>query len=58
MILETITKDFTGKCGNCKYFETENHIDGKCVNLLTKIRPWNRYRSYNSKFCVQKEVIE
>lgn len=56
MIMEIKTTDFTGKCGNCIYFETENHIDGKCINLETKIRPWNRQRSYNSKACVKKEV--
>lgn len=57
MILEIRTNDFTNKCGNCKFFQTENHIDGKCINLENKLRPWNRYRCYNSRSCVKKEVI-
>ena len=57
MIMEILSNDFTNKCGNCKYFETENHIDGKCVNLESQIRPWNRDRFYNSKACKHKESI-
>lgn len=56
MIYEVRTTDFKGKCGNCFYFETSNGIDGKCTSLETQIRPWNRFRSYNSKACVHKEV--
>lgn len=56
MIFEVVTTDFKGKCGDCKFFDSENGIDGKCTNLETKIRPWNRQRSYNSKSCIQKEV--
>ena len=56
MIYEVRTSDFRFKCGDCKFFETENHIDGKCINLENKLRPWNRYRQYNSKACVKKEV--
>ena len=56
MILE-IKSDYTNKCGDCKYFETENHIDGKCINLENKLRPWNRNRFYNSKACVRKEKL-
>ena len=33
MIYEVRTSDFKNKCGNCKFFNTENHIDGKCTNL-------------------------
>lgn len=58
MIYECRTTDFKNKCGNCKYFKTKNHIDGKCINLENKLRPWNRQRSYNSKSCVHKEVIK
>lgn len=57
MILEILTNDFINKCGNCKYFETENHIDGKCINLENKLRPWNRNRFYNSRACVRKEEL-
>jgi hypothetical protein len=57
MVYEIITSDFRNKCGNCKFFQTENHIDGKCINLENKLRPWNRTRAYNSKSCVHKEVI-
>jgi len=56
MILEIKTKvDYTNKCGNCKYFKTEDHIMGECVCLENKLRPWNRYRQYNSRACVCKE---
>lgn len=59
MILEIRTKvDYNGKCGNCKYFETEDNIYGRCTNLETKIRPWNRDRKYNSTACIQKEEIK
>lgn len=54
MILEVITNDFTNKCGNCKYFKTENHIDGYCINEDSKVLNKNRF--YNSKSCVQKEI--
>ena len=54
MIYEVITSDFKGKCGNCRYFESENRIDGICICTENKIK--NRYRSYNSKSCTYKEV--
>lgn len=54
MIMEVITNDFRFKCGNCKYFDTQNHIDGKCICKDNKIK--NRNRSYNSKSCSFKEV--
>lgn len=56
MIYEVITSNFENKCGNCKFFKTKNHIDGKCINLENNIKSWNRYRSYNSKACIRKEV--
>lgn len=56
MIFEIRTSDFKNKCGNCKFFQTKNHIDGKCINLENKIKPWNRNRYYNSKSCTKKEV--
>lgn len=56
MIYEVRTSDFKNKCGNCKFFNTENHIDGKCTNLENKLKPWNRQRSYNSRACTHKEV--
>ena len=56
MIYEVITSNFENKCGNCKFFKTKNHIDGKCSNLENNIKSWNRYRSYNSKACIRKEV--
>lgn len=56
MIYEVRTSDFKNKCGNCKFFDTKNGIDGKCINLESQIRPWNRNRAYNSKSCVHKEV--
>ena len=54
MIMEIKTNNFKNKCGNCKFFKTKNHIDGKCVNKETKIKIRQRY--YNSPSCVQKEV--
>lgn len=56
MVYEVRTSDFKNKCGNCKFFNTENHIDGKCTNLENKLKPWNRQRSYNSRACTYKEV--
>ena len=56
MIYEVRTSDFKNKCGNCKFFNTENHIDGQCTNLENKLKPWNRQRSYNSRACTHKEV--
>lgn len=56
MIYEVRTSDFKNKCRNCKFFNTENHIDGKCTNLENKLKPWNRQRSYNSRACTHKEV--
>lgn len=56
MVYEVRTSDFKNKCGNCKFFNTENHIDGKCTNLENKLKPWNRQRSYNSRACTHKEV--
>ena len=56
MIYEVRISDFKNKCGNCKFFNTENHIDGKCTNLENKLKPWNRQRSYNSRACTHKEV--
>ena len=56
MIYEVRTSDFKNRCGNCKFFNTENHIDGKCINLENKLKPWNRQRSYNSRACTHKEV--
>ena len=56
MIYEVRTSDFKNKCGNRKFFNTENHIDGKCTNLENKLKPWNRQRSYNSRACTHKEV--
>ena len=56
MIYEVRTSDFKNKCGNCKFFNTENHIDGKCINLENKLKLWNRQRSYNSRACTHKEV--
>lgn len=56
MIYEVITSNFKNKCGNCKFFKTKNHIDGECINLENNIKSWNRYRSYNSKACIRKEV--
>lgn len=56
MIYEVRTSDFKNKCGNCKFFNTENHIDGKCTNLENKLKSWNRQRSYNSRACTHKEV--
>ena len=56
MIYEVRTSDFKNRCGNCKFFNTENHIDGKCTNLENKLKPWNRQRSYNSRACTHKEV--
>lgn len=55
MILEILTSDFTNKCGNCNFFETENHIDGTCINFNNKLKSWNRQRYYNSKACTGKE---
>lgn len=54
MIYEVIISDFRFKCGDCIYFETENHIDGKCICKENRIR--NRFRSYNSKSCICKET--
>lgn len=56
MIYEIITSDFRGKCGNCIFFNSDNGIDGECVNTENKIKPWSRFRSYNSKACVGKKV--
>lgn len=56
MIYEVRATDFREKCGDCIYFNTSNGIDGNCTNLENKLRPWNRFRSYNSKSCVKKEV--
>lgn len=55
MIMEVINSDYKNKCGNCKYFDTVNHIDGYCVCTENKIKSYNRYRYYNSKACVYKE---
>lgn len=57
MIYEVITSDFNGKCGNCKFFDTDNGIDGHCINLENKLKSLNRYRSYNSKACIRKETV-
>lgn len=54
MIYEVVTNDFRGKCGNCKYFKSDNRIDGTCNCTDNKIK--NRNRSYNSKSCTYKEV--
>ena len=56
MIMTIENSDLANKCGNCKYFKTENHIDGKCINLENKLRPWNRSRFYNSRACTRKEI--
>lgn len=56
MIMEIRTSDFRNKCANCKYFYTQNHIDGKCANTENKIKI--RQRFYNSKSCRYKEVKE
>lgn len=56
MIMEIRTNDFKNKCGNCKYFKTNNHIDGECINKENKIKIHQRY--YNSKSCVYKELKE
>lgn len=56
MIMEVITTDYNKKCGNCKYFQTSNHIEGKCICTENKIKSWNRYRYYNSKACSYKEI--
>lgn len=56
MIYEVRTTDFKGKCGDCLYFNTSNGIDGNCISNTTKIKPYNRFRSYNSKACASKEV--
>lgn len=53
MIMEIRTNNFTNKCGNCKFFKTENHIDGICINKENKIKC--RQRFYNSKSCSYKE---
>ena len=47
---------YRNKCGNCKYFETQDNLYGKCTCLENKLRPWNRNRQYNSKACVRKEI--
>lgn len=54
MILEIKTSDFRNKCGNCKYFKTDNHIDGICICKDNKIKIRSRY--YNSKSCSYKEL--
>lgn len=54
MILEIITNNFKNKCGNCKYFDTKNHIDGTCKNTENKVKFRQRY--YNSKSCSYKET--
>lgn len=54
MIFEIRISDFRFKCGNCKYFDSQNKIDGVCICKENKIK--NRQRSYNSKSCVCKEV--
>ncbi len=57
MILEIKSKvDYVGKCGNCKYFKTEDKIYGECICLENKIKPWNKYRKYNSTSCTRKET--
>lgn len=57
MILEIISKvDYKNKCGNCKYFKTEDNLYGRCICLENKLRPWNRNRKYNSIACVRKET--
>lgn len=56
MIMEIITTDYKNKCGNCKYFKTDNKIDGYCINVDTKVK--DKYRFYNSKSCVQKEILQ
>lgn len=56
MIMTIYSTDFNNKCGNCKYFKTTNHIDGYCECKFNKIKDYNRYRYYNSKSCVSKEV--
>lgn len=52
--MEIKTNDFRNKCGNCKYFKTDNHIDGYCTNKYNKIKIKQRY--YNSKSCLCKEI--
>lgn len=54
MIMEIRTNDFKNKCGNCKYFDTKNHIDGTCKNTENKVKFRQRY--YNSKSCSYKEI--
>lgn len=54
MIYEIIISDFRFKCGNCKYFKSNNGIDGTCICNENKIK--NKERSYNSKACTCKEV--
>lgn len=54
MILEIKTSDFRNKCGNCKYFKTDNHIDGICICKDNKVKIRSRY--YNSKSCSYKEL--
>ena len=54
MILSIICNDFKNKCGNCKYFKTDNHIDGECINTQNKVKIRQRY--YNSKCCSYKEI--
>ena len=53
-----IKSDYTNKCGNCKYFKTDDRLTGFCENLENKLRPWNRNRYYNSRSCVRKETIK
>ena len=58
MILEIKSKvDYINKCGNCKYFKTDDNIYGECINTENKIKSLNRYRQYNSRSCVCKETI-
>lgn len=54
MIMEVKTSDFKNKCGDCKYFNTKNRIDGTCNNDKNKVKSKQRY--YNSKSCVYKET--
>lgn len=55
MIMEIKANNFNNKCGNCKYFQTKNHIDGICINKENKIKIRQRY--YNSKSCSYKERV-
>lgn len=45
---------FRNKCGNCKYFKTDDKLYGECICMENKIK--NKYRQYNSKSCIYKCV--